>query len=300
MATNFSFSGSTAYTPPLQNAVNFEFTPEGVFRVSSSVSFNPVIQVVTSQASRLPASVSFSPVVTVDARLFQPDVTTSAPVSFNPVIQTRAGFALLTDAYLPAPIWTSDLRNAPLNRLVPDNYSPITFNIGEQAGFSAPTFAGFAPVTVTTFPLTPISTTRPAYRLGGINDIFYNRIIVEPGVIELGTVSSQLTRTISVFNAFFVESTLNSIQATDTGGITINPNVSPRTFDPLEEQTYTLTVSTNGPPTINGSYRFTFAEGVGTVAVRGSRTTAFPYLLRPGATETLIWQNQLDTFHRRF
>lgn len=121
---------------------------------------------------------------------------------------------------------------------------------------------------------------------------WYNRIHITPALVALGNVVSAQSRTLRVFNAYFVPRTLTAIAPENDDGITLTePAATPITLEPFQEIAYSFSVSTEGPPTIDATYAFSFDVGSRTVVVTGQRITAWPWAAdwsRP-VTERLEW-----------
>lgn len=107
---------------------------------------------------------------------------------------------------------------------------------------------------------------------------WYFRIHVTPSNLLLGNVVSNEVFTIGVWNAWLATSqTLNSIGAIGAVGISLTGQPPPPlTFAPNEQKNYTLSIDTAGPPTIDVTYTFVFADGESvTLTATGQRITAW-------------------------
>lgn len=125
---------------------------------------------------------------------------------------------------------------------------------------------------------------------------FYNRIHVSPVTIDLANVISQQTRTVLVWNAYFVDRTLNTVSETGTEGMTFTaPSTPPINFRPLQERTFTITVGLDGPPVIAASYAFQFDTGTVTVSLTGSRVIAWLFPPNGEVLERLEWMTNVIT-----
>lgn len=127
------------------------------------------------------------------------------------------------------------------------------------------------------------------------SDIFYNRIVIEPASLVLGAISSEQQRSLLVFNAFFDSRVLEEIQTINLAGITITGDPTPTIFSQLQEKTFAVTITQDGPPNIDGSINFNFQTGTTTnpVTVTGSRLVLFPYRMRPGLNEEIQFLTQV-------
>lgn len=110
-----------------------------------------------------------------------------------------------------------------------------------------------------------------------VNDWYY-RIHLDPTLLALGNVVSSVVNTVSVWNAWLT--TPQTLTAINGGGTTdgitlVGPSV-PGTFPPNAAATWTASVSTDGPPTIDAFYTWQFANGESqTLEITGSRITAW-------------------------
>lgn len=147
-------------------------------------------------------------------------------------------------------------------------------------------------------PIAEIPQAKTGARLISFLTDYYNRIHIEPNPVNLGAVSEGDTATIAVWNSFFESKTLTSITDTDTAGLTLtNSKTPPYDLLSLESRTYTLTVSMNGPATIDAEYLFDFPVADVTLSVLGFRAVVFPF--RPNwkrpLTERLEWLTDVMT-----
>lgn len=148
----------------------------------------------------------------------------------------------------------------------------------------------------------PLATAHSAYSgtLAGsfaLSD-WYNRIHISTGLIALGNVVSNVTKTAKVWNAWLEQTqTLNSFGTSNGAGITVTaPGVLPITFARNQELSWVFTVATQGPPTIDAIYTWTFADAeVVTLEITGNRVTA--WALTPdwanGVKETLQFKTDV-------
>ena len=107
---------------------------------------------------------------------------------------------------------------------------------------------------------------------------WYFRIHILPNDLALGNVVSNEIFTIGVWNAWIATSqTLNSITAFDASGTTLTGQPTPPlVFTPNQQLDYTLSIDPLGPPTIDATYTFTFADGESVVlSMFGQRITAW-------------------------
>lgn len=129
------------------------------------------------------------------------------------------------------------------------------------------------------------------FEQGKYSDIFYNRILIEPSVIDVGNLVSDQVRVINVFNAYFTSVTLDAILQSGATGLTITGPTPPTVFGPLQEIQYTITIDNDGPPEIDALFTFDFALPTEdrSVQIIGNRVIVLPHWFGAPATETLAW-----------
>lgn len=160
-----------------------------------------------------------------------------------------------------------------------------------------PATAGlFVRVRNANLPISVYGTQRSGPILEQLMRFIYNRIHVNPSALVLGNVVSSQERQVRVWNAYFEPHTLESFEQTDAEGIAISGQPdAPLSYGALSERTYTVTVSTEGPPVVNASLNWKFDIQDLTIAVTGSRITIFSFAptWEGGITETLEWRTTL-------
>jgi hypothetical protein len=131
----------------------------------------------------------------------------------------------------------------------------------------------------------------------GVNTVFYNRILVEPVYIDLGSIVNEQQRDILVFNGYLTGQTLSSVDENsfDSGMSLAGGSAPPMYYFPLQETTYTLTANLSGPPQIAASIDFNWAAlGLEiTVGIVGSRIVLLPVTFRSRVVETLVWKTDI-------
>jgi hypothetical protein len=140
---------------------------------------------------------------------------------------------------------------------------------------------------------------------GSFADDWYNHIHLLPGRLNLGNLLSSQTRPVEVFNAWEEDKILNTIETKNADGIAIkglesqSDPVLPKTYGPLESQTYEFSISTNGPPVIDALYQFNFSSEQPTLVVIGRRVVVFPFApsWRAPIIEQLAWKTSILTAH---
>jgi hypothetical protein len=125
-------------------------------------------------------------------------------------------------------------------------------------------------------------------------DLYYNQIHIIPNPLDVGNLLSGAVRTVEVWNAYFTDKLLSSINGADVEGIAISDGITPPdTFGALESTTYTLTISQNGPAVIRGQYEFVFPDSSPILLIIGNRTIPFDFPYDRGATEGLEWKTDV-------
>lgn len=148
---------------------------------------------------------------------------------------------------------------------------------------------GYVAVT-SNLPISELENTVTSYLARSFLDDYYYRVHVQPGVIALGNLLSVQTRNVEVWNAHFDGKLLSSISDTGLDGIDITePVAAPTTFASLESRIYTLSVSINGSPTIDGQYDFHFSGETPTLRITGRRVVVWPFVPQTKFREQLQW-----------
>jgi len=133
-----------------------------------------------------------------------------------------------------------------------------------------------------------------AWRMPTFLDDYYYRIHVRPGVIDLGNLLSSQTRQVEVWNAYFVGKLLSSITDVGLDGIDLaEPAPAPTTFKALGSRVYTLSISMNGAPVIDGGYEFHFPGETPTLRITGRRVVVWPFVPQTKFREQLQWRTDV-------
>lgn len=128
--------------------------------------------------------------------------------------------------------------------------------------------------------------------------VLYNKIHVRPVSLILGNVVSTQQRDIRVWNAYFQAHSLESMELTDSEGIEISGQPEPPlAYGPLAERTYTVTVSTDGPPVVDANIKWQFDVQSLSVPITGSRITIWSFSPNwdGGILERLEWMTSVVT-----
>lgn len=130
---------------------------------------------------------------------------------------------------------------------------------------------------------------------------FYERIQYQFVVYNFGTVLSPKQKTLWVWNAFRTEKELENIDQIDFGGLTLSGPAFPDNYSPLQQKTYTIDASVDGPEFIDAVLGFYWEGGIyNQVALNGRRVIVWswkPDWARP-VTERLEWKTDVITSYK--
>lgn len=125
----------------------------------------------------------------------------------------------------------------------------------------------------------------------------YDRIIIEPGIIDVGNLTSNVEQVVNVWNGFGYSKSISSYSEKNTTGIAVSQPVAlPYAMKPYEQLGYTVAISTIGPASINAGLDFVIDGATYAVSLIGSRTvllTARPERTNP-LTETFEWKTDIQ------
>ncbi|ALN88552.1 hypothetical protein LC55x_5306 [Lysobacter capsici] len=131
-------------------------------------------------------------------------------------------------------------------------------------------------------------------------DDFFDRIHIEPQVLNLGNVSSVQQRAVRVWNAYRARAlTLTEAALSGGEGIVLTaPGATPLPFAPMSERTWQIAVGTDGPPVISATLSFRF-DGFAAipVVITGQRIVAWAFApdWSRGVLERLAWKTDILT-----
>jgi len=113
--------------------------------------------------------------------------------------------------------------------------------------------------------------------------------------LDLGNIISTQQINFTVFNSYFVPRTLNDITESGiTGGLILTePAPTPLVFQPFEQYVYQLTVSPDGPPSVEATYLFDFDVVDLQLDVTGTRLVLFYFEPDGGMQESLEWATDI-------
>ena len=129
-------------------------------------------------------------------------------------------------------------------------------------------------------------------------DDLYFRVHFDPGQINLGNVLSVQTEEIKVWNAYLSSKTMTDYTEPVAEGVSVTEPVSaPYTLSALEELSYIVTVSTDGPPQFSEQILWTIDGVEYSVPVTGQRVVVWPF--GPNwdqpLNESLEWKTDIIT-----
>lgn len=136
----------------------------------------------------------------------------------------------------------------------PNRHSPQ--DAGNLAHLDPTTFGSFT----LNQPIQIRSLTAPAARLRSFFDDYYNRIHISPRIIDFAFVSVNMTREVSVWNAYRGTATLNAIAILNNNQLSIAGPALPRTLTQFQAVRYSLTAAGEGDPAINSILTFSFSD----------------------------------------
>lgn len=129
--------------------------------------------------------------------------------------------------------------------------------------------------------------TAPAYSVNVVDgrsymSDYYFHLIVTPTLLDLGNLLAAQTRDMKLWNAYLEPVDVTALVVSDTNGFSITPppgfGATPFILAPLQEITYQVTASLDGPPNLNTTIQWQSDHGDVQGQVLGSRVTLFPFL----------------------
>lgn len=122
-------------------------------------------------------------------------------------------------------------------------------------------------------------------------DDYYNRIHINPSLLELGNIASEQSQIVYVWNAYLVPKTLIDIENIPEGIIVSGQPEPPFSFTALQERPWNISISADGPSTIDAQITWQFGNDHVDLRITGTRVIAFGWLIdwtKP-VNETLQW-----------
>ncbi len=146
---------------------------------------------------------------------------------------------------------------------------------------------------------TPTKQITPAQHNGwllhGVYDDVYGYVHVEPVYINVGTLKTEQTYTVEVWNAdLYNTRMLISLGMVNTEGIVIEGPLSyPHEFRPTHAELYRIKVGLAGPPVIDARITLNFDVYSIPITVEGRRLVVFHWMPKRKFTEKLEWLTDL-------
>lgn len=127
----------------------------------------------------------------------------------------------------------------------------------------------------------------------GLGFDFWENIFLEPTRLDLGNVVSDVIDTVTLLNTFRrTNQSLDSLINNAGAGVTIAPP-APVPLKPFDSKTFTITVTTDGPPSINGTFDFITNLYTLTLIITGTRLIIFQYPPERAIREDLQWMTDI-------
>lgn len=123
-------------------------------------------------------------------------------------------------------------------------------------------------------------------------DDFYERVHVFPSRMDLGTVASEQTRQVAVWNAYTGQNAnLAQIQLTNAGGIILTGPATPLVMTPLQELLWSARITADGSPQINAEILFDFSNVPDPLplVITGTRASLLPVVPEVPVVERWRW-----------
>lgn len=150
-------------------------------------------------------------------------------------------------------------------------------------------------------PIMPRGFSFTGYHGTGFGDVFYNRILIEPLTVDFGSIVSDQQIDVEVFNAFLTNVTLSDLIETNfDSGLNVTGDPTPDVYFPLEEKTYVVQATLNGPPQTAAILTFDWLAPIADISViiTGSRIVLLPVTYRDKVKETLMFKtNVLNSYN---
>ena len=126
---------------------------------------------------------------------------------------------------------------------------------------------------------------------------FFDRIHYSAKLIDLGNVISAQTITLNVWNAHRRAERLNTVTPINADGLSLTggPPTTPYPFPALREVEYSISVTTDGPGTIDATYAFDWQTEDDEVRIVGTRIIAWTFTAdwSSGILERFEWRTDV-------
>lgn len=122
------------------------------------------------------------------------------------------------------------------------------------------------------------SSNHAGHRFEGFFKDFYNRILFTPTKVSFGNILSTRTQGLDLWNGFLEAKEITDYVEPTVEGLTVTePVSSPYTLSPLEEITYAVTVTTEGPPQFSENIEWAIDGEDYSTEVTGQRVLVWPF-----------------------
>ena len=119
---------------------------------------------------------------------------------------------------------------------------------------------------------------------------YWEQVLIDPNTVALGNVVSATIFDVVLRNAFRrANKEISSIVNNAGGGITLAGSTPPAVIQPLADKVYEVTVSTAGPPNIDGTIDWIVDGVTYSVVITGSRIIIFQWPPQGVVVEQLEW-----------
>lgn len=175
------------------------------------------------------------------------------------------------------------------------NWSSVGQGTFEAGGFASDIFAQAGPAT-TFGPLAFVENNFTGVGGIGFGSVFYNRILIEPIKVDFGSIVSDQTVEINIFNGYLQNSTLSDLIKTNfDAGITLTADTTPIDYLPLEEKMYSVKATLNGPPQTDAVLTFDWLAPISDISIpiTGSRIVLLPVTFRSRVKETILFKTDI-------
>lgn len=113
---------------------------------------------------------------------------------------------------------------------------------------------------------------------GGVNNMLYGRLYIEPAYLDLGNLVSAESRQFYVWNATFASTNVSDVTIVNGDGLTLNePSAAPYDLGPLQQAYYIANITLEGPAAIDAGVTLTVGGVTYVVTVVGSRVVLWPF-----------------------
>lgn len=133
-----------------------------------------------------------------------------------------------------------------------------------------------------------------AYIMPSYADDLFNRILIVPGVLNMGNILANQTRDVEIANMYFHTVSWTALTNAVDPGITF-PNLPAfaHTLLPFSDFVLKISIGPTGAPSFSGSLHFAFDVGTVDLPVSGRRLVLCQFPPQQGIVETLEWKTDI-------